>query len=150
MGYVDRALRIANENARAKKRKNSRAKGACGERECAKFLTSIGFPCERMGRNGRTAEDLDCKALANLHIECKRNEDIDIGTEALTRAFAQAISDAPKGKRPIVLWRRNGSRAWRMTYMSDGVIVTAHTQSWILSRMNQEVSRPAPTESEER
>lgn len=115
---------------------NSRSKGAGGEREAAKFLTEQGFPCTRMGRNGRTAEDLDCPSLAGLHIEVKRNEAIDIGTEALAGAFAQACTDAPHGRIPVVLWRRNGSRAWRLTWHRDGVLVTAKADGWLLRKLN--------------
>ena len=119
-----------------KKRINSRSKGAAGEREAARFLTSLGFHCTRMGRNGRTAEDLDCKALSGLHIECKRNEAIDIGTEALVLAYTQACADAPPDRLPIVLWRRNGCRLWRVTWHYHGLLVTSKADGWLLNRLN--------------
>lgn len=103
-----------------KKRTNSRAKGANGEREAAKFLSQYNLPdgtpvvARRMARNGQKGQaDLEHN-IPDVHLEVKRNEDIDIGTVALYKALQQATDDAPRGVSVGVLWRRNGSR-WRIS-----------------------------------
>lgn len=122
-------------------RKNSRAKGASGEREAGKYLTSLGFVASRMGRNGYSAEDLDCRdcpVLRRLHIEVKRDESFDLHTAGLGAAVKQARRDAGtytvmhcqdqprEHKKPVcVLWRRNRI-PWRLTFHagSPGLLVT--------------------------
>ena len=101
---------------------NSRAKGARIEREAAKFLSSLGFSAERNGRNGYSADDLRCPALAGVHIEVKGDESIDIWTKPLEDAYAQARDNA--GDRvPVVLWKRR-RRDWCLTWVTGGVLVT--------------------------
>lgn len=101
---------------------NSRAKGARIEREAAKFLSSLGFAAERNGRNGYSADDLRCPALANVHVEVKGDESIDIWTKPLDDAYAQARENA--GDRvPVVLWKRK-RRDWCLTWVTGGVLVT--------------------------
>jgi hypothetical protein len=114
------------------KRKNSRAKGAQGEREAAKYLTSLGFKAGRMGRNGYSAEDLDCRecdTLSKVHIEVKRNETFTLQSAALMDACEQAMYGAgPNPKADIlkdhpstfikpwaVLWKRN-RQPWMLTF----------------------------------
>ena len=101
---------------------NSRAKGARIERDAAKFLSSLGFSAERNGRNGYSADDLRCPALASIHIEVKGNEQIDIWTDALEKAYRQAWDNA-KGRTPVVLWKRR-RRDWCLTCVTGGVLVT--------------------------
>lgn len=101
---------------------NSRAKGARIEREAAKFLSSLGFSAERNGRNGYSADDLRCPALAGVHIEVKGDEAIDIWTKPLDDAYAQARDNA-NGRVPVVLWKRK-RRDWCLTWVSRGVLVT--------------------------
>ena len=101
---------------------NSRAKGARIEREAAKFLSSLGFAAERNGRNGYSADDLRCPALAGVHVEVKGDESIDIWTKTLDDAYAQARDNA--GDRvPVVLWKRR-RRDWCLTWVTGGVLVT--------------------------
>jgi Holliday junction resolvase len=96
---------------------NSRAKGCRIEREAAKYLTSLGFPAERAARNGkRGANDIECPSLANVHIEVKGSQKIDLGTKALADAIIQAQNDTePLVERWAVLWKKNGT-CWRLTY----------------------------------
>lgn len=109
-----------------KKRINSRAKGARIEREAARFLTSLGFPCERAARNGVDGgEDLmlpDSLSHA-VHIEVKGDESIDIGTRALADAMHQAFEACKGTQRPAVLWHRK-RKGWRFSWYDMGVIVT--------------------------
>ena len=102
---------------------NSRAKGARVERDAAAFLCSLGFAAERNGRNGYSADDLRCPALAGVHIEVKGDESIDIWTKRLEDAYAQARENA--GDRvPVVLWKRK-FRDWCLTWCGAyGVLVT--------------------------
>ena len=95
------------------KRKNSRAKGARGEREAAAYLTKLGFPAERNARNGLSTDDLVIPSLPGVHIEVKRSEAIGLGTKALRDAIAQAESNAG-ARRAFVLWKNNGC-PWCLT-----------------------------------
>ena len=101
---------------------NSRAKGARIERDAAKFLCELGFAAERNGRNGYSADDLRCPALAGVHIEVKGDESIDIWTKPLDDAYAQAKDNA-NGRVPVVLWKRK-RRDWCLTWVTGGVLVT--------------------------
>ncbi len=126
-----------------KKRTNSRAKGANGEREAAKFLSQYNLPdgtpvvARRMARNGQKGQaDLEHN-IPGLHIEVKRNEDIDVGTQALDRALQQGWDDseARLGHEPVVLWRRNGSR-WRITSYTDtinSILATYDAHEYLVS-----------------
>lgn len=93
--------------------KNSRAKGAAGERELASRLKEFGFPCRRgqqyCGANG----DADVVGLPGIHIECKRVEKLN-----LYDAIAQAIHDAKAGERPAVFHRKNNCK-WLVTMELD-------------------------------
>lgn len=103
-----------------KKRINSRAKGCRIEREASKFLTSIGFPAERAARNGvRDGQDIICESLTNVIIECKGDEQIDLGTKALWAALRQAMNVA-RGRKPCVLWKRKHS-CWRLSFVLPNV-----------------------------
>lgn len=112
-----------------KKRLNSRAKGARGERLAAGFLTKCGFPAERAARNGVNAgEDVICKSLA-IGFEVKFDMAIDVGTVALRDAWMQAYvrivrAGEADSVTPMVLWRKN--RSWRLTWQVAGedILVT--------------------------
>lgn len=119
------------------KRINSRQKGARCEREAAKFLASLGYPCSRMGRNGRTAADLDlslCK-LRNVHIECKGRETMRLGSKALDDAMEQAHLDS-NGMGYAVIWKRNRT-CWRLSYVCPhlGHRVTVDTPDGIAAAL---------------
>lgn len=90
--------------------KNSRRKGAVGERELAKVLQEYGYTEAKRGQqycgiNGN-ADVVD--ALPHIHIECKRVERLNI-----YEAMAQAKRDA-NGKMPAVFHRKNREK-WLVT-----------------------------------
>lgn len=81
---------------------NSREKGKTGERELARKLREYGYACRRgvqyCGANG----DADVVGLPGIHIECKRNERLNIYD-----AISQAQHDAPVDSLPTVFHRKN-------------------------------------------
>lgn len=93
--------------------KNSRRKGAVGERELAKVLREYGYDSRRgqqyCGANG----DADVVGLPYIHIECKRVEKLN-----LYDAMSQAISDAQDDEMPAVFHRKNHSK-WLVTIGLD-------------------------------
>jgi hypothetical protein len=100
------------------KRTNSRQKGARGERAAAAYLTTLGFVAARMGRNGYSAEDLDCRecpVLSRVHIEVKHDESFSIQGKALDDAVEQAMEGAGTIKPYAVLWKRN-RHPWVLTF----------------------------------
>lgn len=88
---------------------NSREKGKRGERELAKKLREYGYDCRRgqqfCGANG----DADVVGLPGIHIECKRNEKLNVYD-----AIFQAVRDCVTGLLPAVFWRKNNSE-WLVT-----------------------------------
>lgn len=82
--------------------KNSRRKGAVGERELARKLWDYGYMCRRgqqySGENG----DADVVGLPGIHIECKRAERLNIYD-----AISQAVHDAKTGTLPAVFHRKD-------------------------------------------
>ena len=99
-----------------KKRKNSRAKGAAGERELANKLKEYGYDCRRgqqyCGANG----DADVVGLEGIHIECKRVQKLN-----LDDAMLQAIKDRKADEMPAVFHRKN-NREWLVTMrMNDWI-----------------------------
>lgn len=116
------------------KRLNSRAKGCRGEREAAKYLTSIGFPCSRNGRNGISTGDLHGleACLPNVHIEVKFGyAAMDLHTADLRAAWEQAATMGTFGGMPVyltipvpaVLWRPL-RKPWRLTWHNGNGLVT--------------------------
>ena len=97
--------------------KNSRAKGASGERELANILKGYGYTARRgqqyCGANG----DADVVGLDGIHIECKRVERLNIDD-----AIEQAIADAKAGELPAVFHRKN-RKPWLVTMTLDDWIV---------------------------
>ena len=96
---------------------NSRNKGKRGELELAGKLREYGFGCRRgqqfCGING----DADVVGLIGIHIECKRNERLNIYD-----AIDQARRDAKDIDLPAVFHRKNYSD-W---------LVTMRLSDWIL------------------
>ena len=99
---------------------NSRAKGARGERELAKFLREHGYEARRgqqyCGANG----DADVEGLDGIHIECKRVEHLNID-EAMAQSERDSYADSLKqGKAviPTVFHRRNGKK-WKVTLNAE-------------------------------
>lgn len=96
--------------------KNSRAKGARGERELANKLKDYGYEARRgqqfCGANG----DHDVVGLPKIAIECKRVEALNID-----KAYEQSVSDAKEGEIPVVMHRKNGT-GWKVTLSLDHFI----------------------------
>jgi hypothetical protein len=92
---------------------NSRQKGAAGERELSHLLQKYGYDTRRgqqyCGSNG----DADVVGLPNIHIECKRVENLN-----LYKAMEQAKSDAKDGEIPTVMHRKNRHK-WLVTMEFD-------------------------------
>jgi Holliday junction resolvase len=86
---------------------NSRQKGKRGELELVKYLKSWGVNARRgqQHRGGPDSPDI-IHDIPGVHIECKRCEDIDIGTKALQEAVEQALHDA-RSENAIVFWKKN-------------------------------------------
>ena len=93
--------------------KNSRRKGAEGERELAKKLCDYGYDCRRgqqyCGANG----DADVVGFPGIHIECKRVEHLN-----LYDAMAQSVHDTRDGETPAVFHRKNNCE-WLVTMRFD-------------------------------
>lgn len=96
---------------------NSREKGKRGERELSKKLREYGYDCRRgqqyCGANG----DADVVGLDGIHIECKRNERLN-----LYDAMAQAKADRKAEEIPVVMHRKNNC-PW---------LVTMDLEDWII------------------
>lgn len=93
--------------------KNSRRKGAEGERELAGKLREYGYDSRRgqqyCGANG----DADVVGLPGVHIECKRVEKLN-----LYDAMAQSVHDSKEGEVPAVFHRKNRCE-WLVTLRFD-------------------------------
>lgn len=89
--------------------KNSRAKGARGERELSNLLKSHGYNTRRgqqyCGANG----DADVVGLDGIHIEVKRVERLN-----LYHAMEQAKRDKKDEEKPTVFHRKDRSE-WLVT-----------------------------------
>lgn len=87
--------------------KMSREKGKRGERECAAFLSSLGWPARRgqQFKGGGDSPDVVCARLAarGVQVEVKRVEAF-----ALYPALEQATKDAGPECDPVVFHRRSG------------------------------------------
>ena len=92
---------------------NSKAKGAKGERELSNKLKEYGFDTRRgqqyCGANG----DADVVGLANIHIECKRVQALN-----LYNAISQAKSDAKENEFPTIFHRKDRCE-WLVTMTLD-------------------------------
>lgn len=91
------------------RRKNSRRKGANGERELSNKLKDYGYSTRRgqqfCGSNG----DADVVGLPGIHIECKRVERLNIYD-----AIDQAKRDSKGNELPAVFHRKNNCE-WLVT-----------------------------------
>lgn len=93
---------------------NSRQKGARGERELASILRAAGFDDARRGQQYSGANgDADVVGLPDIHIECKRNERLNIYD-----AISQARADAKMSEFPAVFHRKNNCE-WLVTMTMD-------------------------------
>lgn len=81
---------------------NSVQKGKRGERELASRLRELGLKASRGGLQFRGGEEQADVRMDLIHIECKRQERLD-----LHGAIRQAVRDCPKGKTPVVMHKKN-------------------------------------------
>lgn len=88
---------------------NSRQKGKAGERELSKKLNEYGFDTRRSQQYCGANGDADVIGIPGIHIECKRNERLN-----LYEAMNQAINDAKDGDKPMVFHRKNRT-PWLVT-----------------------------------
>jgi len=93
--------------------KNSRAKGAAGERELARKLKEYGYECRRGQQYSGANGDAVVVGLPGIHIECKRVERLN-----LYDAMSQALRDAKEGETPAVFHRKNNCE-WLVTLRMD-------------------------------
>lgn len=98
--------------------KNSRAKGAAGERELAALLREAGYKNAKRGQqfSGLQGDADVVDALPNVHIECKRVERLNIDD-----AMEQAARDARENEAPAVFHRKN----------RKGWLVTMRIEDWL-------------------
>ena len=107
-----------------KKRKNSRAKGAVGERELAGEFNRLFGTTARRGQQYSGIEGEDVVGLDGIHVESKRVENLNVN-----KAMEQAIRDANDQKVPAVFHRRN-RKPWLVTLRLDDVesfVITMQT-----------------------
>ena len=90
---------------------NSKQKGKRGELELVHKLNDLGFDTRRTAQyNGKETGSLaDLVGIDGVHIECKRNERLN-----LNDAMDQAIRDAKEDEAPMVFHRKNG-KPWLVT-----------------------------------
>ena len=92
--------------------KNSRAKGARGEREFARLCRQEGYEARR-GQQYSGIEGQDVVGLPHVHVEVKRVERLNIHD-----AMSQAVRDAGEEKLPIVAHRKNHC-PWLITMRAE-------------------------------
>ena len=107
--------------------KTSQRKGRAGEMELARLLQGYGYDVQP-GRAQSYGATPDLVGLPGVHIECKRNERLNV-----PEAMAQAARDADRFRdgAPAVFHRRNRS----------GWLVTMRLPDWM--EMYQKVHKSA-------
>jgi len=98
-------LESVSSATKPRRRINSRAKGAVGEREFAELLRVSGWPGAKRGQQRSGLEQADVvDGPERVHWEVKRVESLNVW-----QAFEQAARDA-RHELPVVAMRRNKSR----------------------------------------
>lgn len=95
--------------------KNSRNKGAVGERELAAELNRLFGTATRRGQQYNGLEGEDVVGLGGIHVESKRVEKLNIYA-----AIEQAVKDAKSTKIPAVFHRKN-NKPWLVTVRLDDI-----------------------------
>jgi hypothetical protein len=121
-----------------KKRKNSRNKGAVGERELAGELNRLFGTVARRGQQYSGIEGEDVVGLAGIHVESKRVESLNLGN-----AMEQAIRDAAGEKVPAVFHRKN-RKPWLVTMRLDDVEDFVTAMNSILEQRDSVEEPPVP------
>jgi hypothetical protein len=98
---------------KVKKRKNSRAKGAVGERELAAELNRLFATSARRGQQYSGIEGEDVVGIPGIHVESKRVQALNIHN-----AVDQAAKDSKGVKVPAVFHRKN-HKPWLVTVRLD-------------------------------
>lgn len=110
-------------------RVNSKRKGKVGELNAVKFLKSLGYADAMRSQqyNGKGDSDVVApESLTGLHIEVKYgypHDAFSVGTSLWYQSVEQARIDS-RGGPWVVLWKTKGSRLWKMTCESVGLLVT--------------------------
>ena len=102
--------------------RTSQRKGRAGELELARLLQGYGYNVEP-GMAVSYGETPDLVGLPGVHIECKRNERLNV-----PEAMAQAVRDADRflDGAPTVFHRRNRS-GWLVTMrLPDWIAIYGH------------------------
>ena len=105
---------------------DSRNKGKRGERDAVTFLKGCGFSRAFRAQQFRgTSEsgDVIIPELPLIHVEVKYRFTMKIGGKVLADAPTQAQRDANGAKAPVVLWRVNHDKTWKLTYYDDQLLV---------------------------
>lgn len=105
----------------------SQRKGRSGELELARLLQGYGYDVQP-GMAVSYGATPDLVGLPNIHIECKRNERLNV-----PEAMAQAVRDAERVQdgAPAVFHRRNRS----------GWLVTQRLEDWMEMHKNSHIKK---------
>lgn len=91
---------------------NSKEKGKVGENELAHILRDFGYTNARRSQQySGINNDADVVGVHGLHIECKRNEHLNV-----YNAVEQSIDDSKAEETPIVCHRKN-RKPWLVTLL---------------------------------
>ncbi len=93
-----------------------RRKGKAGELDLVHWFARHDIYAERgaQHKGGPNSPDVIVPDWPWLHVECKRQEGMDLGSAALELAMQQAEQDKGEGQVPVVFWRPS-RKPWRMT-----------------------------------
>lgn len=120
----------------AKKKINSRDKGAVGERELAAEFNRLFNTAARRGQQFSGIEGEDVVGLPGVHVESKRVEKLNIHN-----AIDQAIRDSKGLKVPAVFHRKNRA-PWLVTVRLDDLTKFVLCMQDIIGNGNKSTSNP--------
>lgn len=100
---------------------NSREKGKRFERAVAQILCKFGWQAKRAQQHCGAAGDADLITNFPAHIECKHRR-----RPEWSAWWRQACTDAPPGKRPIVVYRINRGSIMVLFRLADWPWFTPH------------------------
>ncbi|MEQ8770345.1 MAG: hypothetical protein RIB60_07540 [Phycisphaerales bacterium] len=127
---------------------NGRRKGKEGELEIVNELKKHGVhdarrTVQHSGIEGQIGDVVCPETFPRLHFEVKRLGNISLGTKPLEDALDQAERDRPKESFPVVCWRADGTRVWKMSWRcpSLGHTLTVYSSAAIVAacgRLNEQ------------